>query len=39
MNTLQSGVNIGPTLINFGFSFPGPTAILKALRLLDSGKF
>jgi hypothetical protein len=27
-STLDSGINLGPKLINFGF-FPGPTALLK----------
>ena len=30
---LASGIDVGPTFINFGF-FPGPTFLLYALRLL-----
>ena len=36
---VKSGINVGPTFINFGFFFPGPTALLKALHLLNSGFF
>ena len=35
-DTLDSGIDVGPTFINFGF-FPGPMALLKALRLLIFG--
>ena len=36
--TLDSGINVGPTFIIFVF-FPGPTALLKALRLSNFGIF
>ena len=36
--TLESGIEVGPMVINLAF-FPGPTALLKALRLLISGIF
>ena len=37
--TLYSGIDIGPTFINFGKKIPGPTALLMALRLLIFGIF
>ena len=38
LHTLESGIDIGPTVNNLAF-FPGPMALLKALRLLISGIF
>jgi hypothetical protein len=38
VSTLESGIEVGPTVINLAF-FPGPTALLKALHLLISGIF
>ena len=37
-HTLESGIGVGPTVINLAF-FPGPTALLKAQRLLFFGIF